>query len=91
MTTTGGRWRRQWWADGRVVAGWGAGYAVLGAGCALGGTPLFGAAAAGWAVAAVGLAAAVAGAALAAVGPRPALRGCCGRSAGSPGRVPSAC
>ncbi|MFE2105659.1 hypothetical protein ACFXAF_07255 [Kitasatospora sp. NPDC059463] len=96
MTTTRGwrgrRWpSRRWWADvgaaGRAVAAWGVGYAVFGAGCALGGTPLpgaplFGAAAAGWAVAAVGLAAVAAGAALAAGGPRPALRkvlwGLCG-------------
>ncbi|MFB7472609.1 hypothetical protein [Kitasatospora sp. NPDC056184] len=76
MATTVGGWRRRWWADGRVVAGWGAGYAAFGAGCALGGTPLFGAAAAGWAVAAVGLCAAAAGAAQRpTAGPRPALRG----------------
>ncbi|MFF2661049.1 hypothetical protein ACFVUH_27265 [Kitasatospora sp. NPDC058032] len=72
-----GRWRRVdgWRTDGRAVAAWGVGYAVLGAGCALGGTPLFGAAAVGWAVAAVGLAAAAAGAVLGAAGPGRAVRG----------------
>ncbi|MFJ8435201.1 hypothetical protein ACIQ9P_28280 [Kitasatospora sp. NPDC094019] len=57
------------------MAIWGVGYAGLGAGCALSGTPLVGTTAGpGWAVAAVGLAAVAVGAAVAVRGPVPALR-----------------
>ncbi|WP_327679330.1 hypothetical protein [Kitasatospora sp. NBC_00458] len=83
MTTTSGRAygrppvRRRpaaWLTDGRAAAGWGVAYAALGAGCAVSGTALFGAARVGWVVAAVGLASAATGVAVARSGLRPVLR-----------------
>ncbi|MFF2039513.1 hypothetical protein ACFVVX_03735 [Kitasatospora sp. NPDC058170] len=61
-------------ATGWGVAGWGAAYAVLGAGCAGGGRALFGLAWLGWAVAAVGGAAVAVGLAVARRGLQPPLR-----------------
>ncbi|MGW2249585.1 hypothetical protein ACWCXH_05235 [Kitasatospora sp. NPDC001660] len=60
--------------NGWGVAGWGIAYAAYGTGCALGGTPLFGASWLGWVVAGVGAAAVPAGVAAARGGPGPGLR-----------------